>query len=395
MNIKYKKMLSSIKLVIARILTIGTTKNIWLISEKVDEARDNGYYFFKYCMENLNKDEEKNIYYLMEKNSKDFEKIKIYEKNIIKPNSLKHCIFYFKSCKLITSQAIPYPVSEKICKKFFKVKNQKFYWLQHGITKDYLRHEDMDYKHKQYSLVCCASPYEKDFFINEYGYNAEQAICTGFCRFDGLIDESNTNNYILVMPTFRKWLSASDPLKEPTKEEEKSFINSDFYEKYTKLLSDEKLLRYLKENNLVVIFYMHYALQNYSYLFKKFENNNVIIAHKDKYDVQDLMKKSKIMITDYSSVFFDYAYMYKPVIYFQFDVNKFRDGHYKEGYFSYKDNGFGPVFDNSLEVIEYLISTADREFKIEKKYESRIRMFFPPKDNLNCKRIFDIINGDR
>ena len=43
------------------------------------------------------------------------------------------------------------------------------------------------------------------------------------------------------------------------------------------------------------------------------------------------------MITDYSSVFFDFSYMRKPVIFYQFDEKKFRKAQYAEGYFSYKN----------------------------------------------------------
>lgn len=43
-----------------------------------------------------------------------------------------------------------------------------------------------------------------------------------------------------------------------------------------------------------------------------------------KYDVQQLLKESLLLITDYSSVFFDMMYMNKPVIFYQFDENQYR-----------------------------------------------------------------------
>ena len=53
-------------------------------------------------------------------------------------------------------------------------------------------------------------------------------------------------------------------------------------------------------------------------------------------DIQNLLKDSALMITDYSSVFMDFAYMEKPEIYFQFDEDQFRSTHYAKGYFDYK-----------------------------------------------------------
>lgn len=386
---KIYKILLIYKLLLARILTISAKPNKWIVSEKSDEARDNGYYFFEYCMKY--EKNNKNIYYVIDKNSLDYKKVKKISNNIIYTNSLKHCIYYFQSSKLISSQAIPFPISEKICRKYFEVKNQKYYWLQHGITKDFLNPKDVDYKHKRYSLICCGSPYEVDFFKKNYGYNDNQAKLTGFCRFDGLIDKSSKYNYILIMPTFRKYLTTKILNNKPSNSEEKKFIKSDFYIKYNELLSNNELLKFLKENNLKIIFYMHYAFQNYSYLFKNNENDNIIIGTREKYDVQDLMLKSKIMITDYSSVFFDFAYMKKPIMYFQFDDEEFRKAHYKRGYFSYKENGFGPVFKDINETIKYIKKLNENGFKMDKLYNDRLNDFFPEIDDENCKRIYELI----
>ena len=65
-----------------------------------------------------------------------------------------------------------------------------------------------------------------------------------------------------------------------------------------------------------------------------------------------MLKESSMLITDYSSVFFDVAYMHKPIIYYQFDRDAFRQGHYQEGYFSY-DDGFGPVAFDTESLLKY------------------------------------------
>lgn len=49
------------------------------------------------------------------------------------------------------------------------------------------------------------------------------------------------------------------------------------------------------------------------------------------------------MVTDYSSVAFDFAYMKKSLVYAQFDREAFFEGQtYDEGYFNYETDGFGP-----------------------------------------------------
>lgn len=375
------------KLIISKIISnFYTVNNVWLICEKKNEARDNGYYFFKYCIE---KERAENVFYIIDKESYDLNKIKTISNNIIFTNSFKHCIYYFKATKLISSQTMPFPFSEKLCKKCFKVKIQKYYWLQHGITKDKLAHKEMDYQYKNYSLVCCASPIETDFFKTEFGYNDYNVKNTGFCRFDTLIDCSKNENIILIMPTFRKWLQVKK--RNVSKKEIEDFKASNFYLTYYNLLNDKIFNETLKKGNLKVVFYLHYALQQYTDLFDECNNENIIIASKEDYDVQDLLKKSKVMITDYSSVFFDFSYMKKPVIYYQFDTKQYRSYHYNEGYYSYDRNGFGKVCKNKLELQKELGNIINNKFRIDEIYIKRINDFFVNIDRKNCMRVFEEI----
>lgn len=76
-------------------------KDIWIVSENGDDAKDNGYAFFKYAMENKKK---KDIYYVITKKSIYYDKLKKYKKNLLYKNSLKHNIYTIASTKYISSQ---------------------------------------------------------------------------------------------------------------------------------------------------------------------------------------------------------------------------------------------------------------------------------------------------
>jgi len=110
-----------------------------------------------------------------------------------------------------------------------------------------------------------------------------------------------------------------------------------------------------------------------------------------QYDLQYLLKSSAVMITDYSSVAFDFAYMNKPLLYFQFDYDKFREGHYQEGYFSYEKNGFGPVCYDVEHLTEEFCRIVENEMEIENKYSNKIKEFFEYRDKENCKRTYEAI----
>ena len=193
------------------------------------------------------------------------------------------------------------------------------------------------------------------------------------------------------MPTFRSWLRPNNPSFPATETEKEQFEKSDFYISYSNLLRNKKLEKLCNDYDYKVVFYPHYSLQSYIDCFKKYENHNIIVADRENYDVQELLIESRILITDFSSVFFDFAYMGKSEIFFQFDEARYRDSHYKKGYFDYLDNGFGPVVTDSDSLIKELELLLQRDGKVSEFYLKRINEFFDLRDNKNCERTYDAI----
>ena len=105
---------------------------------------------------------------------------------------------------------------------------------------------------------------------------------------------------------------------------------------------------------------------------------------------RDIFAKSSMVVTDYSSVAFDFAYLQKPVLYSQFDVDTFfNGGHmYTKGYFDYERDGLGEVtydLDSTVDtIIEYMKSGC----RLKEKYADRIRKFYAYHDKNNCERVY-------
>ena len=61
--------------------------------------------------------------------------------------------------------------------------------------------------------------------------------------------------------------------------------------------------------------------------------------------MQGLYARCALLVTDYSSVAFNVAYIDRPVVYFQFDRDEMLGGRHvgRKGYFEYERDGFGPV----------------------------------------------------
>jgi len=238
----------------------------------------------------------------------------------------------------------------------------------------------------------CSAKREYEFVKAKYFYPDRNIGCVGLCRFDYLLNAgTKTDNVILIMPTWRMWHKRKKDGVPLTANEIDAFKNGEFFCQYAALLNNEALLKTLRDNGMKVVFYVHYQLQDYTPLFKHLENDVVCIADRYRYDVQQLLMESRMLLTDYSSVFFDFAYMNKPLVYFQFDKNRFHDSHYAEGYFDYDRDGFGPCCTSLQEVVDSLVGAIKNNCVQPETYAKRVTEFFMSRDGKNCERTYQAI----
>lgn len=364
------------------------SKDIWLFEEKPLEARDNAFYLYKYVKENH---PEICSYYVIRKGSPDIEKIKHYG-TTINTGSLKHYIYWMAAKYSINSQqfgAAPYPTDVHYKLKRMCRKGQKTIFLQHGIIKDDMI--GLHYERTRFDLFVCSAPREYEQIKDVFGYPPNKVKLLGMCRYDALKKNKEKTRNILVMPTYRVWMRPHKTYAEATQEEANKFRTSMFYNKYKDLLSNETIINFLEFHNYKLVFYLHYSFQPYTRCFKELENSTIIIADRSHYDVQKLLINSDLLITDFSSVYFDYAYMEKPVVYYQFDEEEYRKKQYSNGYFSYSSDGFGPVYHKENELVAYIIDRINNNCELEAKYLERVNKFFEIRDYKNCERNFNAI----
>lgn len=99
----------------------------------------------------------------------------------------------------------------------------------------------------------------------------------------------------------------------------------------------------MEQNNLELIYFVHPSIRERKRYFEPFANSRIKVLNNEDYDLQKLICSASLLITDFSSIYFDFAYQKKPVIYYHFDYQQYRKEHYSEGYFNYERDGFGPI----------------------------------------------------
>lgn len=364
-------------------------KNAWIIGELGTDAKDNGYAFFRYLR---SKHPEINAFYYIYPNYKASEKVMAIGKTII-PNSWEHKVAFMSSEFVISTQDM-YPIPfGKINWREFKIvygwlSRAKFVFLQHGITKDDAS-KNANYRRTRFDYFVTTVKREYDEITSEkYGYPRGNVIETGFPRFDSLLSQNDSassikKSTILFMPTWRRYLADAT---------ETEFLNSEYYKQYESLLSSSKLADFLSETNSDLMFMPpHQEIQKFLNLFNVSNNERIHLTSINEIEMQPLLKKSSVMVTDYSSIAFDFTIQLKPLIYFQYDVNEFRNGHYKSGYFSYENDGHGPIVTSADQVVDELWKSAHNHFEMEPKYLKRAEAFFDLRDTNNSERLFKVI----
>lgn len=364
---------------------------MWLISER-KTACDNGFALFQYIRK---KHPEINAYYVVDRsNSVAWKKVQKYG-HAIPFGSKRHKLLYIFADKVISSHTRycePWNYQNiQTVKKFLPCwkKHQKDIYLKHGIIKDDMR---MYYAAERFpvDLFVCGSIQEYKDIKGKYRHPEGVVQFLGLARFDKLYQHSEKNN-ILLAPTWRDGYDANVYEDVPANIEE--FKKTDYYIRYQSLLDNKDLIHLLEQKQYKLIFYPHFNTQGYVSAFRTKSPNIQVMTAMDKANIAELLRDTKALITDYSSVAMDIGYINKPVIYYQFDSKVFFQTHYPEGYFDYKRDGFGIVTDSEEEVIMSVKKMFENNFVNEEKYKKRGDVFWGRRDHNNCKRIVAAIKN--
>lgn len=350
---------------------------VWIITERQDQARDNGYCFFKYLRE---KHPECKVYYVIDKKSKDYEKIRPYG-NVIQFDSWKHFFYYCLSKVHISAHVNGCtPNHSPICRRIKNRLNIKDVFIPHGVS--YGISEFCLKKYARIDLFICSGKMEYENVLKNYGYDASEVAYTGFPRLDRWHEIQVDFNQIVLMPTWRLYLAQNPDTK---------FEETSYFKAYQELIQDPELQKLLAERKLKLVFYLHNEMRKYVNSFQTKCSNIEIVDQDDTYDIQELLKTSALLITDYSSVHFDFAYMKKPVLYYQFDQKEFFEKQYQPGTFQAERDGFGPVLYKKEELIKEIENAVNTNFQMQEKYYQRMREFYQIYDKNNCERVYQEI----
>ncbi|WP_072226190.1 CDP-glycerol glycerophosphotransferase family protein [Campylobacter coli] len=357
--------------------------NILLLMDRDYEADDNAEHLYRYIMQNH---PEQEIVFVLRKESNDWERLEKEGFNLVNFGSLEFERIIKKASKVISSHADGYLTK-------YITFNQRFIFLQHGVIKDDL---SKWLNSKKIDLFITSTRAEYDSIANDYNcykFGKKEVILTGLARHDALLKNNKSDvKQVLIMPTWRVNIVGT-VINSGVRGLKDDFKESEYFRKWNLLLNSNTLQKLCEKYDYTIVFNPHPNIIPY---LKDFNILSYVkIANRNE-SLQELFCNSSLMITDYSSVAFEMAYLNKPVIYYQFDEKDFFINHsYSRGYFDYKKDGFGPVVEDEeslLKELENLLQNDCNPFGI---YKDNIDSTFVFKDGKCCERIYKAIKHDK
>lgn len=355
-------------------------RNIWLFCEKYCEtAQDNGYYFFRYCLE---QDKNREMYFIIKKESPDYQRFAD-KKNVIPFMSWKHLIYMQAPVLLVSSESrVNFYIKRHIRGRVVRRLNYKPYvFLQHGVIalkkiENGFRKSDL-----KANLFVTSSAFEKSLIVDNFGFEENEVIATGLPRWDAIVDQSKTveKREIIIMPTWRVWL-------EGLKTED--FLQSQYYQVYSGLLSDQGFVDYIAKNDIIVNFIIHPLLKQYVEQFGSM-HENIKIFQFGEVPINQLLMRGSLLVTDYSSVAWDMCYSNKPVVFFRFDIEQYEET--QGAYIDLHQADVGEIVQNTESLLNVLTTYHENGYVVSDEYYQNRQHYVNYYDKCNSKRIYDEI----
>lgn len=360
----------------------GKGKPVVIIADRVNKAGDNGEALFKYLMSN-GYDADYDIYFAVIKDSPDFERLSKTGK-VLDFGSDEYKEKFLIADKIITAGFDGWFVNAFGTDRKYMADLYHFdhYFLQHGVIMNDMS-EFLNYTRRGFELFCTTTEGEHSSILGEqYGYHDDEVLLTGLARYDLLEDEAE--KLIVIAPTWRKALAGEVDRDNGSRFYSDLIKGSEYYRFYNSLINDDRLISTMKKNGYRGEFYLHPSfIRNIS----DFTGNDTVKVCSDA-DYNQIFRKASVLVTDYSSVNIDFAYLGKPVVYSQYDREEYFEGaQWRKGYFDYERDGFGPICETLESTVDELIRLIENQCVNDDKYIKRAESFFKYRDKDNCARI--------
>lgn len=319
---------------------IPKNKNLWLFgSWSGKRYADNSKYLFEYILKN--KPDIKAVWLTQDK--------LLYKKLLsngipcVYRNSIKAIYYCLRASFAVITQKKSADIHITLnyyCTKIIQ--------LWHGIPlkkihdddnrklprKKRLRIKFLPTMNTKFSMMIACSDEDRSHFSTAFKIDLKSVKITGYPRNDLLIENIlNTTKKIIYMPTFRKKVGSQ----------------VEFFKRYG--FNKTKTLNLLSIHNAELYFKLHPVNLPNKLFVDEINNSKRMQFLDENIDIYETLNHYDILITDFSSIYFDFLLLNKPIIFSTFDFNTYLSQD-RELYYEYNSVTPGPKCNNWEEVLE-------------------------------------------
>lgn len=351
-----------------------TSPPLWVVGETGFKAQDTGLHLFRYLRAHH---PEIDARFVIEADSPDRGLVESVGPVLIHGEP-EHARAVLLASRLVGSHhpEYLYPVRTNEFKR--KVRATKVF-QQHGVMGTKWMANLYGHGVAGFEADCflVSSPSEKEMIQRDFGYAPKRVVVTGLSRFDALLAPSTPKPQLLIIPTWRDWVK-----------DKESLLKSEFYERWLALVRSPQFQRTVADAGWHVKLILH---PNFRHFADAFVSENVIVVHQGEETVQDLLRTSAVLLTDFSSVAFDFALLGRSVVYFHFDRERFLG---KRGSHLDLDVDLpGDIAFDADGVIRALEAASLRGGGATEESLERARRFFPMMDRESSARVYEAIKN--
>ncbi|GHU89107.1 minor teichoic acid biosynthesis protein GgaB [Clostridia bacterium] len=344
-------------------------RRIWVFIDRPDSAGDNAEALFRYAVKQKDGIEK---FFIVRDNSTDYRRLKLVG-NVVDYNSDAAWVLMFFAEKFISShtyQDFPEWSTDMALRPLMRADNV---FLQHGVIGHDISTWINKHSRRIDTFVTSNQMEFDDVTGGHYEFPKEVVKVTGLPRYDLL--KSNPKKLIILAPSWRNSLNGIN------------IAGTDYFECYNNLITDDKLLETLRNSGYKLCLKLHPKAAAQIYQFMLVDD---VVADGSSKTYAEIFETGALLITDFSSVAFDFAYLDKPVLYYQ----KIPD-HFEPNFFDYGTMGFGEVIFEQRALVDKIVEYIKNDCVIKDEYKNRAKTFFKFRDTDNSKRVYDELIGGR
>lgn len=239
---------------------------------------------------------------------------------------------------------------------------------------------------KKWDYLISPNKYSTEIFKRAFSYE-NTVLEIGYPRNDSLINGDNPRNINFIKEKLNIPKEKKVILYAPT------WRDNQFYSKGKYRFDipfDMNLLSEQLSDDYIIIFRMHYLIAE-NIDFSKYKGFIYDFSYHE--DISELYLISDFLITDYSSVFFDYAILNRPMFFYAYDIELYRDN-LRGFYLDYEESVPGPVIEETDSLIEAILDESENKEKYDLKRLEFREQFCKIEDGKSTERLINHVFKD-